>query len=342
MDPFIIGSGIGALVNAGSTIMNNRAQRKLSMEMYNLQRKDALADWDRQTAYESPKAQMARYKEAGLNPNLVYGNMQNSPTVRSTPMDVPNLQPVPTPDVGGLLMQHQQIKKQQAQTDLTNQVLSLTAAKESMLALQAYGQTLDNAKKEMSNEQYARLRETYYETSLASLENLQVKNMQGWQNLELGAKTMDSKVELLKKRLVQMDASIGKIAQETIAIREMLPYKKREAEARINNILASTEGKQLDNIFNRMTMANRATAIEFTMELLGKDKTTRDYKNAQMGLQNLLLQNDVDMQGVRNTMEVIGGIKDVINPFKGKTKTTSTRTQTPKGKYSSETTTTEK
>lgn len=40
---------------------------------YERDRNDANRDWDRQNAYNSPKAQMERFKEAGLNPNLMYG-----------------------------------------------------------------------------------------------------------------------------------------------------------------------------------------------------------------------------------------------------------------------------
>lgn len=40
---------------------------------YQRDRKDALEDWHRNNEYNSPKAQMQRYKEAGLNPQLIYG-----------------------------------------------------------------------------------------------------------------------------------------------------------------------------------------------------------------------------------------------------------------------------
>lgn len=40
---------------------------------YERDRNDANRDWDRQNAYNAPKAQMERFKEAGLNPNLIYG-----------------------------------------------------------------------------------------------------------------------------------------------------------------------------------------------------------------------------------------------------------------------------
>lgn len=51
-----------------------------------------LAMWRMNNEYNSPAAQMARYKEAGLNPNLIYGqsNMASSPaSVHSSAPNVP-------------------------------------------------------------------------------------------------------------------------------------------------------------------------------------------------------------------------------------------------------------
>lgn len=52
----------------------NRRSERYNREMYDKQRADALADWNRQNEYNSPVQQMARLKNAGLNPNLVYGH----------------------------------------------------------------------------------------------------------------------------------------------------------------------------------------------------------------------------------------------------------------------------
>ena len=75
---------VGSAINAGSQMGTNSSQLSYSREMYDKQRADALADYNMQNAYNSPKQQMARFKEAGLNPNLIYGQMSNSPVVRSS------------------------------------------------------------------------------------------------------------------------------------------------------------------------------------------------------------------------------------------------------------------
>lgn len=110
------------------------------------QRSWALDDWNMQNQYNSPAEQMRRMKEAGLNPNLIYGRMDSSAAgaVRSSdalPMkhrqtDFSGLQNA----VGGyqdaqlkvaqLDNLHQQNKLLQAQTDYTNARVPLTGAQE--------------------------------------------------------------------------------------------------------------------------------------------------------------------------------------------------------------------
>jgi len=74
----------GQAINAGTQSATNQSQLSYSREMYDKQRADALADWNMQNQYNSPKEQMTRFKEAGLNPNLIYGQMTNSPVVRTS------------------------------------------------------------------------------------------------------------------------------------------------------------------------------------------------------------------------------------------------------------------
>jgi hypothetical protein len=81
---------LGNLFNIGSQNRTNQRQQSVNEQMYNRQRADALADWNMQNAYNSPSQQMQRFKEAGLNPNLIYGQMTNSPVVRSTDQKAPD------------------------------------------------------------------------------------------------------------------------------------------------------------------------------------------------------------------------------------------------------------
>lgn len=80
---------IGQGVNAVSNLFTNKSNKNLSLEMYDRQRADALADWNRQNQYNSPSAQMARFKEAGLSPHLIYGQTNTAPPVRSSSLETP-------------------------------------------------------------------------------------------------------------------------------------------------------------------------------------------------------------------------------------------------------------
>lgn len=71
--PFV-GSAIQSFINARQQRMNidrsNQANRELAQYQY---QKD-VEMWNKANAYNAPEAQMQRLKNAGLNPNLVYGS----------------------------------------------------------------------------------------------------------------------------------------------------------------------------------------------------------------------------------------------------------------------------
>lgn len=65
---------IGPVIGAFAQGSQNRKNRRFTRQMYALQREHALQDWHMQNEYNSPINQMARLRDAGLNPNLVYGD----------------------------------------------------------------------------------------------------------------------------------------------------------------------------------------------------------------------------------------------------------------------------
>lgn len=79
---------VEAGINAGGGLLSGVLNRKWSSKMYGRQYDDSIKFWNMQNAYNSPAAQMQRFQDAGLNPNLVYG--QGTPG---------NAASIPTPDV---------------------------------------------------------------------------------------------------------------------------------------------------------------------------------------------------------------------------------------------------
>ena len=125
------------LVNSGSTLYTNAQNRQFSQQMYERQRADALTDWDKQNKYNSPSQQMQRYKEAGLNPNLIYGQMSNSAAIRSTDMKHPEFVAPKLQNTGQVMNNYIDLK-------LKEQQLSNDKQAGELLREQTKGKSLEN------------------------------------------------------------------------------------------------------------------------------------------------------------------------------------------------------
>lgn len=75
-------SGFGSLTGGlfpaginqlGDNYLNGYINYYYANKLANQQNQRQIDFWNMQNAYNTPKAQMARYAEAGLNPNLIYG-----------------------------------------------------------------------------------------------------------------------------------------------------------------------------------------------------------------------------------------------------------------------------
>lgn len=56
-------------------------------DVWNRQQAANLAQWERENAYNSPAAQMQRFKEAGLNPHLIYGQSNTGGSIATANLD---------------------------------------------------------------------------------------------------------------------------------------------------------------------------------------------------------------------------------------------------------------
>lgn len=80
MHDYGIGDAVGGVFGLIGQAINYSANKKLQEQ----QNQFNLDMWNKQNEYNSPKAQMQRFQEAGLNPNLIYGqgtsgNAQSAP-----------------------------------------------------------------------------------------------------------------------------------------------------------------------------------------------------------------------------------------------------------------------
>jgi len=115
------GSILGDVANLFGQSKANKQSEQFQKDMYGQQRADALSDWNMQNAYNSPAAIMQRYRDAGLNPKLIYGNSGNaSPAIRSSSPGSFTAQPlrVNSPgQIGSAFSTYYDLKLREAQTN---------------------------------------------------------------------------------------------------------------------------------------------------------------------------------------------------------------------------------
>lgn len=110
-------------------------QQQLNLQLADRQHQQNMELLKYQLQYNSPKSQMARFAEAGLNPNLIYsqgssGGMESAP--RYPDVQSANLQAV----LSGLGTQVQQSRLLASQADLTDQKVQESGIKQELNKMQ--------------------------------------------------------------------------------------------------------------------------------------------------------------------------------------------------------------
>lgn len=126
-----LGSLATAGANVASTSLTNQANKELAQYSYEQQQKMI----DAQNQYNSPSAQMKRYQDAGLNPNLVYGQIGSGNQSQIAKYEAPTMQ---APKIANVL----------------GDMLDLTAKSQQIknLAEEGKSKELTNEAKRISNE----------------------------------------------------------------------------------------------------------------------------------------------------------------------------------------------
>lgn len=78
----------------------NKEQREFATYMYAREQADNIKFWNMQNAYNDPSAQMQRLRDAGLNPNLVYGSGTNATAGPISTASAPSFRPTPATTSG--------------------------------------------------------------------------------------------------------------------------------------------------------------------------------------------------------------------------------------------------
>lgn len=122
----MLGAMIGGFLGNGlMSLFNNRAQNEMNRDIQERQQKFDINMWNMKNVYDSPDMQMLRLKNAGLNPNLIYGgggatSVSAPPPKSSTYEAVSPLANIHLPDVLSIIQTVSEVEKNKAETQLKN------------------------------------------------------------------------------------------------------------------------------------------------------------------------------------------------------------------------------
>lgn len=125
--------------NVLGQILTTADNRRYGRKQYEQQKRDALEFWHMQNAYNSPEAQMQRYKAAGLNPNLIYGQQNtggsiSTPDFKAAPGVAPRFNTadmIPAlSSIYDIEIKRQQVNNMKAQFDVIQEEAALKAAQQ--------------------------------------------------------------------------------------------------------------------------------------------------------------------------------------------------------------------
>lgn len=95
-----IGGLVGSSVNRNANLAAVREQNRGNMELAKYKYDRDVEMWNMQNEYNTPSAQMARFAQAGLNPNFMYGQGSAGNAASAPQMETPTLNAYTQQDFG--------------------------------------------------------------------------------------------------------------------------------------------------------------------------------------------------------------------------------------------------
>lgn len=312
----VIAAGIAAAGSATASAINNRggkrSQRRafkynqqLQEQQHQYQKEAAEASWSRQleawnmeNAYNSPKAQMQRYQDAGLNPNLIYGQSNTSGSIGNYQMDTPD---VPFVDVGSAyssgshtgdaiaaaassvangLASYQQAKKQDLENQIAFELLKQNEQKTAQMTYQTsiLSKDLADYDNKIQHENWRRSNEVHRQyqadekhgfdiaTSQVNIDRVkfQLQTMQDESQIKLDLLRQQLKAAKNENSRFKVQREIDNLRRQTMAFQ--LNLLKENAEAGVAKRLKSW----IDKLENHEALPNSYDLMRFLVDAFGE------------------------------------------------------------------------
>lgn len=189
------GDMYAALINLGSAIYQSETARnnskrtvKANKELAEYSYSKDLEMWNRMNDYNNPMSQMQRFKDAGLNPNLMYGQGNGGNAAQMPKYNAPTVEyKYDAPNIAGVIGAYQDFSMRQAQI---NQTKAMTDNIEQRTISESINTGILGTKDLRSKDEYE-----------------QYKYLAPYQNSILGRKAemAEADTQASWKRLAQMD-----------------------------------------------------------------------------------------------------------------------------------------
>lgn len=218
MDPITlaaISAGVGLVSNIWGSETNN-ANSKANVEAQKWEnhqnRLFAMDMWNRTNDYNTPLMQMQRFRQAGLNPHLIYGqgNAGNA-QMASTPMGKAPVHSRTSPNLGDPAMSYVAMRRQQTEIDNLEKAKEVMEADRVNKNAQTVGTLATAAKTDQEREHAAQLFNTTMAQAQANLQQTGVqtqKAIQETENLVDQLKTSQAQREAIKQTISESAARI--------------------------------------------------------------------------------------------------------------------------------------
>lgn len=235
----------------------NRVEQR-NASLYQRNKQDSLAFWKMQNEYNSPQAQMARFKSAGLNPNLIYGQGSSGNSAAVATPQQGNSDAIKSPDVQGYSRaqaesitrgmdafgDNYRFKQLDAQTDNLKAQQNVINQEALLKAQQTASAALGIKRGKFQHGIDKELRETSVEAAKVNLEN--VKSSLRTQSLNQDNMQTKNKRDKLEYLIAQ----------------DMRNPRLQQAYANIQRTISSTQGENLNNELKKEQLKLRKLGLQ--------------------------------------------------------------------------------
>lgn len=273
------GAVVGGLFGIGESIFQNKAQQDADRQQQRYARENAKYQAARQDylqrmemEYNSPQNQLAMLRKAGLNPNLIYDQLQDFTTsAPSAPMPANNPGSPRKMEFSASAMAGAQLGLQSIQTDATVDLARSNARKANA----------DATKQEIDNE---------YESLKVNTEiNKMISDID---KILADTNLTNEQRDLLVK---QKDALVKKATAEAEKTSEEVDLVKNQSA----NVSKDTElkGTQISNVKADTNLKQSQTKYTNSLkDLIDSKKTYQDLINSIQVLENDLRENEIEVE----------------------------------------------